>query len=127
MARTPVDFDTTFARLRTLLEPYVASHGEGLVVVHDTPESYYLDVDHVMPNGQRLFFGAVRRGKQYVSYYLMPVYVHPELLDGITPELRKRMQGKSCFNFKAIDDRQLEELARLTAAGMTAYEGDGYL
>jgi hypothetical protein len=47
----------------------------------------------------------------------MPVYMYPDLLDEISLELKKRMQGKSCFNFKAIDDAQVEELARLTAQG----------
>ncbi len=44
----------------------------------------------------------------------MPVYMYPDLLEGISPELKKRMQGKSCFNFKTLDDAQVEELARLT-------------
>jgi len=48
-------------------------------------------------------FGAVRLGKNYVSYYLMPVYMTPALQKRISPELRKRMQGKSCFNFTEID------------------------
>ncbi|HVK39106.1 MAG TPA: hypothetical protein VNA88_11270 [Candidatus Kapabacteria bacterium] len=119
----PVDFDATFARLRTILEP----HASRLVVVHDTPDNYYLDTRHVMPNGQPLFFGGVRRGRNYVSLYLMPVYVKPELLDGISPELRKRMQGKSCFNFKALDDERAAELEQLAAAGMEVYEREGYV
>lgn len=47
----------------------------------------------------------------------MPVYVNSKLLDGISPELKKRMQGKSCFNFKTIDKPFLNELAGLTKKG----------
>ena len=68
-----------------------------------------------------LFFGAVKIGKRYVSFHLMPVYVHPELLDGISPELRQRMQGKSCFNFTRPDDALFAELGSLTGAGYNAY------
>ena len=37
----------------------------------------------------------------HVSVHPIPVYVHPELLEALSPTLRKRMQSKSCFNFKA--------------------------
>ncbi len=49
----------------------------------------------------------------------MPVYVNPALLEAISPELRKRMQGKSCFNFKTIDMQLFEELAALTYVAYT--------
>lgn len=123
MAKAPADFDATFARLRGILEP----HAKDLVVVHDTGENYYLDTEHIMPNRQPLYFGGVRRGKAYVSFYLMPVYLHPELLDDLSPALRKRMQGKSCFNFTTLDDEQAAELDRLTRTGIEAYRRDGYL
>jgi len=44
----------------------------------------------------------------------MPVYMFPELLAGISKELKQRMQGKSCFNFKAEDPVLFRELAGLT-------------
>ena len=75
------------------------------------------------PSG--LFFGAVKIGKRYVSFHLMPVYVHSDLLQGISPELRKRMQGKSCFNFTRQDDALFAELETLTAAGFARFQDDG--
>ena len=57
----------------------------------------------------------------------MPVYVFPELLETISPELKKRMQGKSCFNFKVVDETLLSELRELTKAGYTQYANNGYL
>jgi hypothetical protein len=44
----------------------------------------------------------------------MPVYMYPELLQEISSDLRKHMQGKSCFNFKKADPALFEELAVLT-------------
>ena len=35
------------------------------------------------------------------------------------------MQGKSCFNFKALDENTLAELRQLTASGFEAYRQDG--
>lgn len=60
------------------------------------------------------WFGAVTIKKNYVSYHLMPLYGHPELLDGVSDDLRKRMQGKTCFNFKTVQSALFEELKALT-------------
>lgn len=72
--------------------------------------------------GKPVWFGAVQR-KRYVAYHLMPVYTHPALAQGISPELRKRMQGKSCFNFTAVDEAAFAELEALTAEGARLYAG----
>jgi len=69
-----------------------------------------------------VWFGAVQTRKSYVSYHLMAVYAFPDLLDGLSPELRKRMQGKSCFNFKAVDDKLFRELAKLTDKGYRRFK-----
>jgi hypothetical protein len=68
------------------------------------------------------FVAGTRLGKRYASYYLMSVYAQPELLGAMSPALRRRMQGKSCFNFSSIDEGLLDELAALTAR---AIEGHG--
>jgi hypothetical protein len=51
----------------------------------------------------------------------MSVYASPELLKHMSPELKKRMQGKSCFNFKEVDKKLFSELSRLTKAGATKF------
>lgn len=60
-------------------------------------------------------------GERGVGYHLFGVYVWPDLLHGSSPELRKRMQGKSGFNFTALGDGLLDELDRLTAACVEAF------
>jgi hypothetical protein len=113
-----------FAELAALFAPY----RDDLVIQTDEPGHLSLDAPPSPAYPKGLFFGAVKIGKRHVSFHLMPVYVHPELLDGISPELRKRMQGKSCFNFTAPqDDGLCAELAELTRAGFARYEEDGHV
>ena len=112
-----------FDHLKSMMRDVAAD----LVTVHEEPGLYYLETQHIMKNGKPLFFGKVEIGKRYVSYHLMPVYVDPTLLDDISPELRARMQGKSCFNFTAVDDELFAELAGLTRRGVASYRKAGYL
>ena len=116
------EFTEMFARLRAILEPYA---GE-MVVVHDTGDTYSLDTRHIMKNKQPLFFGSVQIRKNYVSFHLMPVYAFPDLLADIG-DLKKRMQGKSCFNFRALDDAQVGQLSDLARAGYERYRAEGML
>jgi hypothetical protein len=57
----------------------------------------------------------------------MPVYVKPELLSGMSPGLKKRMQGKSCFNFTTVDEPLFKELKALTKAGFVSYQHQGFV
>jgi hypothetical protein len=117
------DFNATFVKLKSLLEPYAGQ----LCVVHDTDSNYYLDTHYIMKNKHPMFFGAVRKGKSYVSFHLIPVYVFPDLLEEISPELRRRMQGKSCFNFKSLDEKLFKELAKLTKASFARFRTANYI
>ena len=116
------DFTDVFASLRTIMDPYA----EALERTVDQGDELSVDTAHVMPNGSPLWFGGVQVKKRYVSFHLMPVYVNPELLSDVSPELRKRMQGKSCFNFKTVDPALFEELAALTKAGFEDFRAKGY-
>jgi hypothetical protein len=116
-------FNIVFDQLRAILTPYE----QRLVIKSDPDGAYYLETRHLMKNKQPLFFGSVKAQKNYVSFYLMPVYVFPDLLDDASPELKKRMQGKSCFNFKAADPALFGELASLTEKGFARYQQEGLL
>ncbi len=105
------DPDATFATLSALLRRHV----DGLFVKVDAPDNLYIETADARTGVKPAFFGAVQRKKAYVSVHLMPVYDDPALLDGISDALRRRMQGKSCFNFKAVDPDVLAELDGLIA------------
>jgi hypothetical protein len=113
-------FDAIYDRLKAILEPYAAEFW----VSDDRPGSYGLDMAPEADRVPATWFGGVRRGKRYVSYYLMPVYADPRLLDDISPELKKRMQGKSCFNFSREDDALFAELMDLTKRSYERTAGD---
>lgn len=57
----------------------------------------------------------------------MCVYMGPGLLEGMSPELRRRMQGKSCFNFTKVDEGLFDELSAITAKGRGLYAAKGWL
>jgi hypothetical protein len=91
-------------------------------VVSESPDEIHLDSPMMHPSGKaRIFFGGVRRGKNYVSFHLMPVYTCRELLDGMSDALKARMQGKSCFNFRSVDEPLMKELERLTRKGFERF------
>jgi hypothetical protein len=111
-----------FAAVFAVLKPVLAKHAKRLSVKADTPIEYTLLSKSASPfhqhKGEPLYFGSVRLGKAYVSFHLVPLYMCPELTKSISPALKKRMQGKACFNFKTNPDPELvADLKRLTAAG----------
>ena len=112
------DFPVVFEQLKKILKPYA----KNLTVKADTADSYYLDGPYSETWKKEIFFGSVQIKKNYVSYYLMPVYMYPELLKDISPELKKRMQGKSCFNFKKVEPALFNELAALTNKGAEKFD-----
>lgn len=67
------------------------------------------------------WFGAVQLKKGYVSFHLMPLYALPSLRERVSADLLKRMQGKSCFNFKKVDPELFDGLDQLTAECAAAY------
>jgi len=103
------DLEAVHSRLKAILAPYRVR----LHVAADGPGGLTLEFPGF--EGKPWGYAAgTRVGKRYVSYYLMGVYGDPALLDAMSPELRRRMQGKSCFNFTRIDEPLFTELAALT-------------
>lgn len=117
------DLQPVFAELVAILRPYASK----LQIEKDSPTELYLDTRHLQKNKKPLFFAAVQLKKKCVTFHLMPVYMQPALLDGISPELKKRMQGKSCYNFSDIDKALFKELAALTKAGYASYKAEGFV
>ena len=112
-----------FAPLAEALMTLMKDAAHGMRVKSQSPSGMEMlaPTANPMHPGQPMWFGGVRLGKAYVSYHLMPVYTHAGLAAKISPGLKKRMQGKSCFNFKAADPALFEELAALTAEGARLY------
>jgi hypothetical protein len=112
------DFAKAFYELKMVF----AKYEKHLQVTADTREKYYLETRSPSYNGKPLFFAAVLRGRAYVSFHLMPLYWDHSLAKSISANLKKRMQGKTCFNFSAPDAALFRELARLTSRGFALYK-----
>ena len=107
--RRAASFDTVEQRLRQILEPLRSK----LVATRDRPGDLALEVPGLegQPWG---YVAGIRRGKRYVSYYLMSAYADPRVATSMSPDLRHRTQGKSCFNFARVDEPLFAELVRIT-------------
>lgn len=111
-----------FETLKSILKPYAKK----LTVKSDTADVYYLDGAYSEKWKKDMFFASAQVKKNYVSFYLMPVYMYPDLLKNISPQLKKHMQGKSCFNFKKIEKPLFEELSQLTEQGFERFMKEEY-
>jgi hypothetical protein len=120
------EFAATLAALRKVLEPFAKK--KGMLVAKDEPGEYLVLAP---PNAKYpqypkgLWFVCARVGKAYVSFHLMPIYMCPDLGKQISPALKKRMQGKTCFNFKTPDPALFAELSVLTKAAYERWKKEG--
>lgn len=104
-------FDEVFGTLRQIMLDSAA----GQVVASDRPGELVVRTRRIDPKtGAPGWFGMVAIKKSYVAYHLMGLYEHPGLGAGISDEMEKRRQGKSCFNFKKVEPALFYELARLS-------------
>ena len=122
------DFESAFQSLKAIYRPYA----DRLHVKADTPTNYalYSRVPSPFPQhkGHGMYFGSVEIGKAYVSFHLMPLYMNDKLTATISPALEKRMQGKTCFNFKAVPEAGiLAELDRLTTSGFRCFQDKSWV
>ncbi|NJK45327.1 MAG: hypothetical protein HC933_14585 [Pleurocapsa sp. SU_196_0] len=115
-------FKPIFERLRGILKPLEAN----MKLKKDRDDVYDLYTNQVRADGYEYAFGAVTIKKNYVSYHLFPMYTYPDLVQGLSDGLKKRMQGKTCFNFKTPDERLFSELETLTLESLRRFERDGY-
>lgn len=111
-----------FTSLRKLLGSFF---GE-IQVQTDKPGNYHTEIPTILYRGKPLYFAGVRTGKNYVSFHLLPLYYNAELLKGMSPALKKRMQGKACFNFTAVNEVCFAELRRLTATGLKKFKSQEF-
>ncbi|MCU0495964.1 MAG: DUF1801 domain-containing protein [Anaerolineae bacterium] len=112
------EFQAVFETLKALMLKIAPE----CVVLEDHPGKYYLALPPIPQIKKDLWLGGVEIKKNYVSYHLIPVYADPSLLEGTSEALKKKMQGKSCFNFKKVDAALFAELDDLTQRGLVSYQ-----
>src|ERR1051325_8310312 len=98
-------FQATFNRLKAILK----KHKQGFDVRPDTDSSFGIE-GKPGPSTLKAWGNKMKKsvmpvawidiGKSYVSYHIMGLYMNPAVQNTISKELKARMQGKTCFNFK---------------------------
>ena len=126
------EFDVVFARLKEILKKYSGP----FTVKPDTNTKYGLYAS-IGPSTLKIWGGKMKKpampvawieiGKAYVSYHLMGVYGNTKLLEDMSKELKTRMQGKTCFNFKKPDEKIFRELDSLTARSIDTFRKSGFI
>ncbi len=104
------------ARLQAILDPY-----------RDRLEAFEIyGVPMLRRPGAKAhrWFAGVSPGNGVIRFFLLSMRTHPELLDEVSPQLRKRKKGASLFAFSSVDDGQIIELERLVARSFEAYIDD---
>ena len=117
------DVDALFAEL----QPLLARHASSLAITRDEPGDFQLESSRSGPSGTGMWFGAVQSRDDHVRFHLMAVYSHPDLLGGVSDQLRARMRGKGCFSFTpdSATPELLGELSQLVGQALERYRADG--
>ena len=110
------DLEAVEARLWSLLEPYRREL---------EPATIYGMPSLRWPGAKAHdYFAAVRRGKTYVSLYLVVADTYPEALEGTPDALLKRRSGKAAFTFPSLDDGMARHLDVMLARLFARYRAD---
>jgi hypothetical protein len=117
------EFEGVFSELRAIL----VRHAGSLSVTEDSANRYCLEGGRHPKHQTPMPIAWVQIGKAYVSFHHMGVYARPDLLKGVSKELRARMQGKSCFNFTSVDQQLFTELEALTVRGFDAFRHAAFM
>jgi len=105
------NFQEIFVSLRQMM----LSAASGEVIAKDLPGDLVIRTRRIDPRTEAPgWFGTVTIKKSYVACHLIGLYDHPELAAEISDGLRKRQQGKTCFNFRKLDPDLSSELSRLS-------------
>ena len=126
------DSKQTFSALVQVLKSEMGS----LTVKSDKP-TYFCIEAYTGPSTLRAWKGKMRSAtipvawvkssKTYVSYHLMGLYMNPAMGKRIPKELKARMQGKTCFNFRSIDPELFAQLGELTRESIEAFRKGGFI
>ena len=135
MAKAPSNGDdqqAVFVALRKLLHV----HAPSLTVNANEPKRYSLEA-RTGPATLAAWGGKKKSntipiawteiGKSYVSFHLMGLPGNSKLVASLSPALKARMQGISCFNFRHVDDALFDELREVTAKSIAGLKRTGFI
>jgi hypothetical protein len=107
------DLTAVAIRLRAILDPYRAHLAESTI--------YNMPVLRRRRSKGHDWFAGVQPVDGAVKFNFLPMHHHPQLLEGISPMLRRHKTGASVFRFTEIDESLATELEQLVARGFLVY------
>jgi hypothetical protein len=121
------ELDGIYLKLRHLL----AKHTPPLTATIDQKGKYELISDKPSTflgrKRDNLYFGAAVIKSNYVGLYLMHLYVDPQTLATMDPQLRKLLKGKSCIHIKKLDDDLMRAIEETVVQGIALYRKHGLI
>lgn len=111
------DLEAVEARLQRLLDPF-----------RDRLEAFEIyGVPMLRRPGAKShdWFAGVQTTDEAVKFNFLPMHTHPQLLDGVSPALRKRKTGASVFKFAQVNEALFVELEGVLARSFEHYMGAG--
>ncbi len=113
---TAEDLEAVEARLQSLVERYRPELVDG--AIYGIPSL-------IWPGATgHDYFVAIKRGKSYVSLYLIIADRYPEEVAEASPELRARRTGRATFSFPSLDDELTSDLASLLDRLLVRYRAE---
>ena len=119
----PESFADIFSALRAILQRQAGK----LAVSENSLKRYCLEGGLHPKHKKPIPIAWAEIGKHYVSFHHMGVYAYTGLLKDVSPKLKARMQGKSCFNFKSLDEPLFAELEELTVRAFQEFQQLPYM
>lgn len=107
------DLKAVELRLRAVLDPFRRHLVESTI--------YSMTVLRRKGAKKHDWFAGVQPVDGAVKFNFLPMHENPELLDGISPGLRRHKTGASVFRFTGIDENLAGELETLVAKGFLDY------
>lgn len=129
MPLTPEVRNEIFEIIKTVLK----KHSPPMVVSKDKEDVFELMGNKPVPYGSKktivpgLYFSSVVARKDMISFYFFPIYYHTADFIDLIPTMSKCLKGKTCFNFKKIEQVNAKELNALLKKGVVAWKKQGYM
>jgi hypothetical protein len=113
MPSSHADLGALERRLGALLDPYAARLVPSTI--------YGLPTMRRADRKPSEWFAFIKPASSHVSLFLLPIHAHPELLDALSPGLRRCVTGRATLTFRSISDQDVGELEALLARAYAVY------
>lgn len=74
-----------------------------------------------------MYFSSVVARKDMISYYFFPMYMREGDYDSLLVNSKKYLKGKTCFNYKKVEQVDEKELTAVLKKGIQQFKKDGFV